>query len=92
VYYLVLVIWHMATEPTGIRGKTETREVMGVREAAAYLGISRDTLYKYISKNRIPAFRLGNRWKVKKTVLDRWMEAESSERTHGPASEGSREA
>lgn len=82
----------MAIEPTGIMGKMETREVMGVREAAVYLGISRDTLYKYISKNRIPAFRLGNRWKVKKTVLDRWMEAESSERTRGPASQGSREA
>lgn len=82
----------MAIEPAGIRGKMETREVMGVREAAAYLGVSRDTLYKYISKNRIPAFRLGNRWKVKKTVLDRWMEAESSEETRGPTSKGSREA
>ena len=40
----------------------DTREVMGVREAAAYLGVSRETLYKYLSESRIPAFRLGNRW------------------------------
>jgi excisionase family DNA binding protein len=38
------------------------------------LGVSPDTLYRYISEDRIPAFKLGNRWKFKKTILDRWME------------------
>jgi excisionase family DNA binding protein len=58
----------------------ETREVMGVREACDYLGISRETLYKYVMGERIPAFKLGNRWKFKKTVLDRWMERQSTQR------------
>jgi len=35
-------------------------------------------LYKYVSENRIPAFKLGNRWKFKKALLDRWMESKSS--------------
>jgi Helix-turn-helix domain len=26
---------------------------------------------------RIPAFKLGNRWRFKKTVLDEWMELKS---------------
>jgi excisionase family DNA binding protein len=26
---------------------------------------------------RIPAFKLGNRWRFKKTVLDEWMEQKS---------------
>ena len=56
----------------------DTREVMGIREAAEYLGVSRDTLYKYVSQSKIPAFKLGNRWKFKKTVLDRWMEGKST--------------
>ena len=56
----------------------EVREVMDVREASAYLGVSRDTLYKYLSEERIPAFKLGNRWRFKKTVLDEWMAAESN--------------
>jgi len=68
----------------------ETREVMGVREASAYLGISRETLYKYLSNNRIPAFRLGNRWKFKKTVLDRWMEAQSTQAAPPAIPEGNR--
>ena len=56
----------------------ESREVMNIREASQYLGISPDTLYRYIYEDRIPAFKLGNRWKFKKTVLDRWMEKKMS--------------
>ena len=39
------------------------REVMDIRQAADYLGISADSLYKYASENFIPAFKLGNRWR-----------------------------
>ena len=51
----------------------DSREVMNVREASFYLGISTDTLYNYVSTRQVPAFKLGNRWKFKKTTLDRWM-------------------
>ena len=59
-----------------------TKEVMTLREASQYLGISPDTLYKYLNENRISgvAFKLGNRWRFKKDLLDRWMERKS-ERT-----------
>ena len=50
------------------------REVMNIREASAYLGISPDTLYRYVYDDKIPAFKLGNRWRFKKTILDQWME------------------
>jgi len=58
----------------------ETREVMDISEAAKYLGVSRETLYKYVCEEKIPAFKLGNRWKFKKTLLDRWMEKQSTRR------------
>jgi len=50
------------------------KEVMTLREASQYLGVSPDTLYKYLSEKSIPAFKLGNRWRFKKDSLDRWME------------------
>jgi len=53
---------------------SESREVMNVRQASQYLGISPDTLYRYTTEGEIPAFKLGNRWKLRKTILDRWME------------------
>ena len=61
----------------------ESREVMNIREASHYLGVSPDTLYRYIYEDRIPAFKLGNRWKFKKTVLDRWMEKKMGLGTKG---------
>ena len=53
------------------------KEVMTLREASQYLGISPDTLYKYLNEDKIPAFKLGNRWRFKKDLLDRWMEKKS---------------
>ena len=57
----------------------ESREVMSLRQASQYLGVSADTLYRYISDGQVPAFKLGNRWKLRKTVLDRWMERKMRE-------------
>jgi len=56
---------------------SEIREVMDIRQASDYLGISPDTLYKYASEAFIPAFKLGNRWRFKKSRLDEWMDRQS---------------
>jgi len=53
------------------------REVMDIRQAADYLGISGDTLYRYASEGFVPAFKLGNRWRFKKSLLDSWMDRQS---------------
>lgn len=53
------------------------REVMDIRQAADYLGISADTLYKYASEAFIPAFKLGNRWRFRRSRLDEWMDRQS---------------
>jgi excisionase family DNA binding protein len=50
------------------------KDVMTLREASTYLGVSPDTLYKYLNEHQIPAFKLGNRWRFKKDLLDRWIE------------------
>jgi excisionase family DNA binding protein len=50
---------------------------MTLREASQYLGITPDTLYKRLSEDKIPAFKLGNRWRFKKDLLDQWIEKRS---------------
>ena len=57
--------------------QTTFREVMDIRQASEYLGISGDTLYRYASEGFIPAFKLGNRWRFKKSLLDAWMDEKS---------------
>jgi len=61
------------------------REVMDIRQAADYLGISGDTLYRYASEGFVPAFKLGNRWRFKKTLLDAWMDEKSGVKPQGIA-------
>ncbi|MFZ0958201.1 MAG: helix-turn-helix domain-containing protein [Candidatus Sulfotelmatobacter sp.] len=61
----------------------DSREVMNIRQASQYLGVSPDTLYKYVGEQRIPAFKLGNRWRFKKSKLDQWMEEKSSQMEPG---------
>lgn len=61
------------------------REVMDIRQASDYLGISGDTLYRYASEGFIPAFKLGNRWRFKKSLLDAWMDEKSGVKPQAPA-------
>ena len=61
------------------QGSTDAREVMNIRQASEYLGVSPDTLYKYVGEQKIPAFKLGNRWRFKKSKLDQWMEEKSNQ-------------
>ncbi len=68
----------MASAPQPI-----VREVMDVRQAADYLGITGDTLYRYASEGFVPAFKLGNRWRFKKDVLDAWMDRMSGIKSNG---------
>jgi excisionase family DNA binding protein len=53
----------------------EVSEVMDIRMASDYLGISPDTLYKYASEGFVPAFKLGNRWRFKRSRLDEWLDS-----------------
>jgi excisionase family DNA binding protein len=57
--------------------QSEIREVMDIRQASDYLGISADSLYRYAATGFIPAFRLGNRWRFRKSRLDEWMDRRS---------------
>jgi excisionase family DNA binding protein len=53
--------------------ETAPREVMDISQAAEYLAISPDTLYRYASERTVPSFKLGNRWRFKRSLLDAWM-------------------
>jgi excisionase family DNA binding protein len=44
---------------------------LSVDEIAAYLGIKRDTVYKWISEKQMPAHRMGRLWKFRKEEVDK---------------------
>ena len=48
---------------------------LSVDEIAEYLGIKRDTVYKWIGDKNMPAHRLGRLWKFRKEEVDEWVKA-----------------
>lgn len=50
------------------------KDILDLREAAKYLGICPDTLYKYASEHTIPAFKLGNRWRFRVSDINKWID------------------
>jgi len=56
---------------------------MSVEEIAAYLGVSKDTIYAWISKRSMPASRIGRFWKFKAEEIDKWVRTGCSSDKHG---------
>jgi excisionase family DNA binding protein len=46
---------------------------LSVEEVAEYLGVSKDTIYAWISKLNMPAHRIGRFWKFKTDEVDEWV-------------------
>ena len=57
----------------------ENEDIVDVKEASEYLKIKKSTLYKYVNEGIIPGFKVGNLWRFKKTVLDKWIEQNMQE-------------
>lgn len=48
---------------------------LSVDEIAAYLGIKRDTVYKWIENKSMPSHKVGRLWKFRKEEIDEWVKA-----------------
>ena len=46
---------------------------LSVEEIAAYLGIKRETLYKWLAEKNMPAHKVGRLWKFRKDEIDEWV-------------------
>ena len=54
---------------------------LSVDEIAAYLGIKRDTVYKWISEKGMPAHRMGRLWKLRREEVDEWVRSGGADET-----------
>lgn len=46
---------------------------LSVEEIAAYLGVKRDTIYKWQMRQKMPAHKVGRLWKFRKEEIDEWV-------------------
>lgn len=85
-YHHFFVIRESSNKST-LGEKTVEDRWLSVEEIGAYLGVKRDTIYKWISDKQMPAHRMGRLWKFQKSEVDEWVKAggadENSKRNEG---------
>jgi len=54
-------------------GKVSSDRWLSVEEIAVYLGVKRDTIYKWIERKNMPAHKVGSLWKFRKDEIDDWV-------------------
>ena len=47
---------------------------MTLQEVAEYLQLSKDMIYRLAQNGRIPASKVGSRWRFRRERVDQWME------------------
>ncbi|HQP25534.1 MAG TPA: helix-turn-helix domain-containing protein [Smithellaceae bacterium] len=48
-------------------------DVLTIDELAAYLKISKSTLYKLVREGKIPSQKIGKHWRFIKGAIDQWL-------------------
>ena len=48
-------------------------DVMTIDELAAYLQLSKSTLYKLAQEGKVPGQKVGKHWRFHRTAVDRWL-------------------
>ena len=50
-----------------------TEKWSSLEEIAEHLGVSKDTIYRWIAKKQMPAHKVGKLWKFKISEVDEWV-------------------
>lgn len=58
---------------------------LSVDDIADYLGVKRDTIYKWIERKTMPAHKVGRLWKFKRDEVDAWVRGGKAAQVPGPA-------
>ena len=51
----------------------EPERWLSVEEIAKHLGVSKETIYRWVEKQKIPSHKVGRQWKFKITEIDQWV-------------------
>ena len=59
-----------------------TDRLLSADEIASFLGVKRDTVYKLINRNGLPAVKVGRLWKFRQQQVDEWVNNQAGHRRH----------
>ncbi len=56
----------------------EAERWRSVEEIAAYLGVSKESIYRWAERRKIPSHKVGKQWKFKTKEVDAWVTSGNS--------------
>lgn len=67
--------------------KEDFPSILTIAEVAEYLGLHELTVRRLAREGQLPALKLGRQWRVKKDLLEKWIENRSLENVDGLSEE-----
>jgi nitrogen PTS system EIIA component len=49
--------------------------LLTTEQIAHYLRVDKFTVYRLVTQGKIPAFKVGNQWRFKRSMVDAWLES-----------------
>lgn len=60
---------------------------LSVNEIALYLGVSKESIYRWCEKDLMPGHKLGRQWKFKTSEVDEWVRKKGKTLSQSEASD-----
>lgn len=71
-----------------VQGGALAEPWVSVEEVAKHLGVTKDSVYRWIDHRDLPAHKIGRLWKFKLSEVDNWVVAAGAERKGAGDGEG----
>lgn len=75
-------IWHTGVMMTSEQDTNQVNEIMTIEQVARYLSLHELTVRRLARDGNIPAFKVGRQWRIKRKLLDSWIEREAFRNLH----------
>lgn len=61
-------------------GKTSDAEILTVEEVATFLKVTERSIYTLLTRQEIPAFKVGGSWRFSRKELENWIKSQQKTR------------
>ncbi len=70
VFYFTVVAGAMAT-------RSPKTDILMIKDVAEYLKVTDMTIHRLAAADKIPAFKVGGRWRFSRADIDAWIKAQT---------------
>ncbi len=65
-----------------------TETLLNIQQVADYLQLNHSTVYQWAQQGRLPAIKLGGRWRFRRADIEEWLDAQARQPVSLAALEG----